>query len=121
MSGKRVLVIDDNEGALKLMKRNLDTLDMEAMLANNADKGLKLAKSRHPDAILLDIMMPGMPGDELAMILRDDPDTCDIPIIFSTALACEVDMEANSHGGHKYLSKDLSEDDLRKKLKEFLL
>ncbi len=120
MSAKRILVVDDERRNLELMKGYLDELDIEAVLAEGGKQGLSLAKSEKPDAILLDLMMPDMPGEDVAAVLKEDPETSDIPVIFLTSLADAEDTGKSLRGDYKVLSKHLSGDELLKKLKEFL-
>src|SRR5258707_6961887 len=81
----RVLVVDD-EAALRLLYRvNLEAEQMEVLEAADGLNGLALAKDTSPDAVLLDVMMPGLDGWQVAERLEDDPATRDIPFIFVTA------------------------------------
>ena len=120
MNAKRVLVIDDNKKILELMREYLYMLNMEAILADSAEKGLHIARTQKIDAILLDIMMPKMQGDEAAALLGKDPATVNIPIIFLTSLASAGDPQKNPEGEHWVLSKALPPQDLMAKLKELL-
>ena len=82
-----VLVIDD-EAAIRLLCRvNLEAEKMEVVEAADGQTGLELARAEKPDAILLDVMMPGVDGWRVAEELLGDGDTSDIPIIFLTARA----------------------------------
>lgn len=120
MSAKKVLVVDDERRNLELMEGYLGELGIKAILAEGGKQGLSLAKSVKPDAILLDLMMPDMPGEDVAAALREDPETSYIPIIFLTALASAGDTGKSLQGDYKVLSKQLSGDELLKKLEEFL-
>ncbi len=120
MSAKKVLVVDDERRNLELMEGYLGELGIKAILAEGGKQGLCLAKSEKPDAILLDLMMPDMPGEDVAAALQEDPETSDIPIIFLTALASVGDTGKSLQGDYKVLSKHLSGDELLKKLEEFL-
>lgn len=81
-----VLVVDDTPDNLSLMSGLLKGL-YRVKLANNGEKAIKIVQSDSPpDLILLDIMMPGLSGYEVCTILKDDPATRDIPIIFLTAM-----------------------------------
>ncbi len=120
MSAKKVLVVDDEKRTLELMKEYLDELGIEAVLAEGGKQGLSLAKSVKPDAILLDLMMPDIPGEKVAEALGEDPETSDIPIIFLTSLAAAEDTGKGPRGKYKFLSKELAGEELRKKLEEFL-
>lgn len=120
MSAKKVLVVDDERRNLELMEGYLGELGIEAVLAEGGKQGLRLAKSVKPDAILLDLMMPDMPGEDVAAALREDPETSDISVIFLTALADAEDTGKSLQGDYKVLSKQLLGDKLLEKLREFL-
>ncbi|MFC1671892.1 response regulator, partial [Planctomycetota bacterium] len=79
MSEKKVLIIDDNEQLLLLLKEYLTELGAEPIVTSCAAKGIRLAETEQPDLILLDIMMPDMPGDEVAAELKANAKTSDIP------------------------------------------
>ena len=81
-----ILVVDDSPDNLSLMSGLLKD-KYKVKLAINGEKALKIALAPDkPDLILLDIMMPGISGYEVCKILKDDPDTQDIPVIFLTAM-----------------------------------
>lgn len=86
-----VLVVDDTPDNLTLMSGLLKNL-YRVKVANNGEKALKIVQAADkPDLILLDIMMPGLSGYDVCKILKDDPTTRDIPIIFLTAMAATED------------------------------
>ena len=118
---RKVLVIDDSEEILALLQEYLAVLGVEAILTSDPKKGLSLASREKPDYILLDIVMPGTWGSDLAAQLKNDPETSSIPIIFMTALADATDSEKIPKGGYRFLSKGLSPKEFQKKLKEFLI
>ncbi len=120
MSAKKVLVVDDERRNLELMEGYLGEMGIEAVLGEGGKEGLSLAKSEKPDAILLDLMMPDMPGEDVAAALREDPETSDIPIIFLTSLADAEDTAKGHRGGYRFLSKHLSGEDFLRELKEVL-
>jgi putative two-component system response regulator len=81
-----VLVVDDTPDNLSLMSGLLKDL-YRVKVANNGEKAIKIVQSGSPpDLILLDIMMPGLSGYEVCAVLKDNPATRDIPIIFLTAM-----------------------------------
>ncbi len=121
MRARKVLVVDDEKRNLELVKGYLDELGIEAVLAEGGKQGLHLAKSVKPDAILLDLMMPDMPGEKVAEALGEDPETSGISIIFLTSLATAEDTRKDPRGNYKFLSKWLIGEEFPKKLEEFLL
>jgi putative two-component system response regulator len=86
-----ILVVDDTLDNLTLMTRLLKDL-YKVKIANNGENALKFVQEDpQPDLILLDIMMPGLSGYDVCKILKDDPTTRDIPIIFLTAITATDD------------------------------
>lgn len=81
----RVLLVDDEPSLHELVEEMLRGQDYELMHAYSGAEGLDLARREHPDVIILDLMMPGIDGFEVATWLRSDPGTCGIPIIVLTA------------------------------------
>jgi DNA-binding response OmpR family regulator len=102
----KVLVIDD-EAAIRLLCRvNLEAEKMEVIEAGDGRTGLELARREEPDAILLDVMMPGVDGWRVAEELLSDGGTRDIPIIFLTARAEFRDRARGLDiGGIDYITK----------------
>ena len=102
----KVLVIDD-EAAIRLLCRvNLEAEKMQVIEAADGRTGLALARSERPDAVLLDVMMPGVDGWRVAEELLGNDGTRDIPIIFLTARAEFRDRARGLDiGGVDYITK----------------
>ena len=79
-----VLVIDDDPNALDLLRRTLQEAGVRVVTANEGREGLNLARTLHPAAITLDVLMPGMDGWEVLRELKADPETRDIPVLMVT-------------------------------------
>jgi PAS domain S-box-containing protein len=88
----RVLIIDDTASARTTLDALLRHEGYEMLEASTGEAGLELAAREHPDAIILDVMMPGMDGFTVCERLRADPDLAHIPVLMVTALA-----ESQSH------------------------
>jgi DNA-binding response OmpR family regulator len=101
-----VLVVDDEAPIRLLCRVNLEAEGMKVIEASDGDTGLELARAEHPDVVLLDVMMPGRSGWEVAEELLADESTSGIPIIFLTARA-EVRDRAKGIdlGGVDYVTK----------------
>lgn len=83
----KLLVIDDNRGCSDLYKMRFEYDKWEVKIAYSAEEALDLlSKDYLPDAILLDIMLPQMQGDELLRLIRENPKTKDIKVVVLTAL-----------------------------------
>ena len=90
---KKVLVVDDNGNSLMLEKDLLEVAGFEVIEAENAAGGIAVARREKPDIIIMDVRLPDMRGTEAAMILRQDKETSDIPIVFVTASVMSAGME----------------------------
>jgi DNA-binding response OmpR family regulator len=102
----RVLVIDDEAPIRLLCRVNLEAEGMEVLEASDGPTGLEKARNEEPDVILLDVMMPGLDGWQVAEELLDSDRTNSIPIVFLTARA-EVRDRARGLdlGGIDYVTK----------------
>ena len=102
----RVLVIDDEPPIRLLCRVNLEAEGMEVLEAPDGQTGLELARTDAPDAILLDVMMPGLDGWRVAESLLGDEATRSIPIVFLTARAGIRDRARGIDlGGLAYVTK----------------
>lgn len=103
-----ILVVDDTPSNLTLLSRILVKSEYKVQLADNGQKAIDLALEIYPDMILLDINMPGMDGYETCEKLKADPRTCDIPVIFISALSeIEDKLKAFQVGGADYIPKPI--------------
>jgi len=101
-----VLVIDDEAPIRLLCRVNLEAEGMAVLEAPDGTKGVELARAETPDAILLDVMMPGLDGWAVAEELLGDERTRDIPIVFLTARADLRDRARGLDvGGLDYITK----------------
>jgi len=82
---KKALVVDDNANNLMLAKDLLEIAGFEVFEAENAADGIAIARREKPDIIIMDVRLPDMRGTKAAMILRQDKETSDIPIVFVTS------------------------------------
>jgi DNA-binding response OmpR family regulator len=102
----KVLVIDDEAPIRLLCRVNLEAEKMDVLEASDGTTGLEQARAEQPDVILLDVMMPGVDGWQIAEQLLDDPRTERIPIIFLTARAEFRDRARGLDiGGVDYVTK----------------
>lgn len=119
---KRVLVIDDEEGFLKITRLNLlATKKYEVMTLSTADDIMPQMQSFRPDIILLDMLMPGLKGIEACELLNNDPIGKGIPIIIISALDRDQDkLKAYKQGVVDYLVKPVEKNDLIAKIEKAL-
>jgi len=106
MASASVLVIDDEAPIRLLCRVNLEAEGLTVLEAGDGATGLTLARAEAPSAILLDVMMPGLTGWQVAEALLDDDRTCAIPIVFLTARAELRDRARGlAVGGIDYVKK----------------
>jgi two-component system, cell cycle response regulator DivK len=109
MTGHRVLVVEDNERNLKLVRDVLQFAGYEVLSARSGEQGVALARERVPDLVLMDLQLPAMNGTEALRILRADPLTREIPVVAVTAFAMKDDRErALDAGFDSYLEKPIN-------------
>lgn len=99
---KRVLVVDDEPDIRAFLELTLEASDFEVTLAEDGIQGRALARSVRPDAVILDVMMPGADGISVLRSLRDDPATADIPVVLLTAKTSDQDTWAGWEAGANY-------------------
>jgi DNA-binding response OmpR family regulator len=117
----RVLVIDDEAPIRLLCRVNLEAEKMEVLEAGDGPTGLEKARNEEPDVVLLDVMMPGLDGWQVAEELLGDERTNSIPIIFLTARA-EVRDRARGLdlGGIDYVTKPFNPTELAPLIRELV-
>ena len=104
-----ILVIDDERDLIELVRYNLVKGGFDVIGATKAEAGLEIARLNSPDAVILDIMMPGQDGLEVCRQLRADARTARIPVIMLTAKAGEADRVVGLEmGADDYLAKPFS-------------
>mgnify|MGYP004623135439 FL=1 len=104
----RILVVDDEQDLLEILKFNLETEGYEVVTATSAEDALQLDIASF-DLMLLDVMMGGMSGFAMARQLKDNPATAQVPIIFLTARDTENDTVTGFNlGADDYISKPFS-------------
>lgn len=116
-----ILLVDDHPLNHQLIQEYLQGRSLNIIEAESGEAAIKIARGYHPDLILMDLKMPGMSGYEATRILKEHPDTKDIPIVAITASAMkreQLKLEA-SYFNH-YILKPVDQNDLLKLLKEFL-
>ena len=103
---KKVLLVDDEEDIIDLLRYNLEREGIQVVSATNGNEALKLAKTERPDLVVLDIMMPGMDGVEVCNELRRTPGLEDTLIVFLTARTEDYSHIAGYEaGGDDYINK----------------
>jgi two-component system cell cycle response regulator DivK len=104
-----ILVVEDNERNLKLVRDVLEYAGYDVRVARTAEDGITLAVSEPPDLVLMDLQLPGIDGMEALRRLRESPPTADIPVVAVTAQAMKQDRErALAAGFNGYIEKPIS-------------
>ena len=112
-SDYKILIVDDVVSNVLLLKILLTNEKFQVCTANNGKACIEVTKRDKPDLILLDVMMPEMNGFDTAVVLKQDPETKDIPIIFLTALNSPSDLVHGFQvGGNDFLTKPFNKEEL---------
>ncbi|MGB7297204.1 MAG: response regulator, partial [Candidatus Aminicenantales bacterium] len=119
-SDHKILIIDDDIISQNLLRSTLSGAGYSVIAASDGDEGIEKALEHLPGLIILDIMMPGKDGGEVARLLKDNPKTAGIPLIFLSSLITEKDKRI----GGKYdilslLSKPFNRDELLNEVRKY--
>ncbi len=118
---KTILIIDDEEDFSFFVKRNLERIDYNILVAKDGYQGLELAKEHDPDLVLLDIMMPGISGFKVLEELKKDEKTISIPVIMLTGKEDkESQQKARELFNKDYIIKPVETEELRNRIKKAL-
>jgi two-component system phosphate regulon response regulator PhoB len=105
----RILVIEDEADIQQVLDYNLREKGHKVFIANNGEEGLKIAREKRPDLVLLDLMLPGMPGTEVCKALKADPSTKNTQVVMLTAKGEEIDRVVGFElGADDYVVKPFS-------------
>ena len=116
-----ILVADDDEDILVLVRHRLERRGYAVIDAHDGTEALALAIERRPDAAILDGLMPGLTGEEVCERMRGNPATADIPVILLTAKAGDAARSsALESGADAYMMKPFSIDVLDERLKALI-
>ena len=123
---KKILVVDDEPDFAGIVQQNLEDQGFEVEVAYDGDEGLEKVKANPPDAIVLDVMMPGKDGYEVCSELKADDRYAEIPIILLTAVASHITSTRYSHRdgmsteADDYLAKPASAEQITESIKGLL-
>jgi len=105
----RILVIEDEADIQQVLDYNLREKGHKVFIAGNGEEGLKIAREKRPDLVLLDLMLPGMPGTEVCKALKADPSTKSTQVVMLTAKGEEIDRVVGFElGADDYVVKPFS-------------
>ena len=121
MSGENILVVDDEQNILELIKYNLDQERYRVTTVGSGEEALKQTHAQIPDLIILDLMLPGIDGLDVCRELKNDPKTAHIPIVMLTVKGEESDIVIGLElGADDYITKPFSPKVLLARLKAVL-
>jgi len=116
----RILIVDDESDFIELVKYRLSGLGCEFLVAGDGVQALSQARQFKPSLILLDILLPDLDGLSVCEILRRQPATKKIPIIFMSALSGEVTKRTVAMQADDFFTKPLDLERLRSRIAELL-
>ena len=120
MAGELILIVEDNDKNLKLVRDILRFKGYRTLEAATARQGISLAGEHRPDLILMDIQLPDMDGGTALTQLRGEPRTADIPVVALTAQAMGGDRERLLGAGFDgYLAKPISIREFPEQVRQF--
>jgi CheY-like chemotaxis protein len=99
MKSKTILVVEDNELNMKLVRSLLMIGNYEIIEAPDAETGMHLMKKHQPDLVLMDVQLPGINGLRATRIIKKDPAIKDIPVVALTSYAMQGDEEKAAEAG----------------------
>ncbi|MGN2338244.1 winged helix-turn-helix domain-containing protein [Clostridium cagae] len=121
MSDEKILIVDDEEHIIELLKFNLINAGYKVLSSNNGIDALKIAKIEKPKLILLDLMLPGLDGFDVCKEVKKDKETQNISIIMLTAKGEEIDKILGLElGADDYITKPFSVRELLARVKAVL-
>ena len=120
-NGRRILIVDDEEGFLSLIREALEIRGFDVVTASSAvEAGMEIA-SKKPDAILMDIRMPGINGIQACEAIKKNPVTKNIPVMIVSALSDDSDIKkAHRAGVLDYFIKPVNIEKVVSKLRDVL-
>lgn len=111
MGNKKILVVDDERKIRELLQLRLTNEGYQVIQAANGEEGIEQARHNAPDLIIMDVMMPKMDGAEAVSILKNDPATKNIPVIFLTSMITKEEETSQAFGiqldarKHRFIAK----------------
>ncbi len=116
-----ILIIDDSPTDVRVFTTLLEKAGHTVSVAGNAEDGIERARSRRPDAVIMDVIMPGMNGFQATRTLSRDPETRDIPILIVTTKSMETDrVWGLRQGARDFITKPINEKDFLARIDNLL-
>jgi len=113
MTKGRIVCVDDDLELTRLLQISLEDEGYEVLVANEGEEGLGTILEAQPDLVILDVMMPGLNGWELAKYLREREEWANTPILMLTGIGSKLnDITAPLYGANAHLDKPFDMDEL---------
>ncbi len=117
----KILIAEDERDIRDLIAFTLQFAGYEVITANNGEEAVQLTLEKIPDMVITDVRMPKMTGYEACKLIKADPTTQHIPVIFLSAKGQEAEVQTGlASGGDEYLLKPFAPDQLTRKVAEIL-
>lgn len=118
---EQVLIVEDEQDIAELLRYNLEKENYRTLVAQSGEEAIEAMRSKMPDIVLLDIMLPGMDGWEVCRILRESAKGKSVPVIMVTALSSEeARIQGLTLGADDYVSKPFSIKELLLKIRKLI-
>lgn len=118
---KRILIAEDERDIRDLIAFTLRFAGYEVLAANNGEEAVQMTQKELPDLVLTDVRMPKMTGYEACRLIKADPATQHIPVVFLSAKGQEAEVQNGmAAGADEYLLKPFAPDQLTRKVAEIL-
>lgn len=118
---KKILIVEDNPDLMYVLRKQVENLGFQTVLAVNGKQAVELAATQLPDLILMDMMMPQMNGMEATRLIRQNPKTQAVPILAVTVLQTHEDREKCLQSGcNDYLNKPFTYEQLGSRIEKLL-
>lgn len=116
-----ILIIDDSPTDVRVFTTLLEKAGHSVSSAGNAEDGIEQVRSKRPDAIIMDVIMPGMNGFQATRTLSRDPGTSDVPILIITTKSMETDrVWGLRQGARDFITKPINEKDFLERIGKLL-
>ncbi|HEX7340090.1 MAG TPA: response regulator [Rhodanobacteraceae bacterium] len=117
-----ILIIDDSPTDTRVFTTLLEKAGHTVSAVGNAEDGIEHVRSQRPDAVIMDVIMPGMNGFQATRTLSRDPSTKDVPILIITTKSMETDrVWGLRQGARDFITKPISEKDFLGRIDQLLL
>lgn len=118
---KKILLVEDESDISRPLAFRLRKKGFEVFIAEDGEEALRLAFLEKPDLVILDLMLPKLPGEEVCKRIRADQTIGQVPIIMLTAKASEIDhIVGKTAGANMYMTKPFEANDLLKTIDNYL-